>query len=277
MAGLSPSQQLIYDEMMNHIPGAFSDLSGPLDESLQLLRMPISSSDGRKRTWRKTIKDVAQGIGNNVSDVKGDCWLAWATASEDFKIIKLNERGTGNKWTWNRIIFVMYNPHLSYFKTKSPPVDAPVLTLSHRCNVSYPHQYSCVNPYHAYAESQSVNESRKGCVNGCLALCPHVPDCIFTNKETGRFLQCLNYKDRLANCSLAHDGGCWGQNAPTAISGAEVPYQPSGPSSQSCTTTSTAAGNGRERLLSEVAAAEDFARTEGVTLLGQRKRRNDGT
>jgi hypothetical protein len=61
--------------------------------------------------------------------------------------------------------------------------------VSHLCGTA-----KCANPRHMAVVTQKVNESHKGCKNGCRQLCPHEPKCIFV--KNGIYLPCLN-KDRL--------------------------------------------------------------------------------
>lgn len=278
MSALTPSQQLVYEYLRSMRPeGPWSPLVGTLDPQKKLLRMPLSSTDGRHRTWDKTILEIARSVKNQITDVHRDCWLVDAQQGEEFRVAKLDSGGSGNKWTYQRITFCLKNKHDQQMRTHESLVLNPVArpSHSHRCGVSFPGRYTCINCDHAYNEDQSINDSRKGCGNGCAALCPHIPLCIFTDKETGRWLSCLNDPTRLVRCDQVHDGQCWGPNAGQAAHGGHVAYSPphsvqfSEASSQ--TTQTTRAGFGSPALRDEVDDTVREARGRGEWNLGSRR------
>ena len=270
---LNASQTRVHASLSGFVPtGPWSPLVGPFDPDLRLLRMPLESSDGRLRTWRKTVKDLAAAVYNDVQNVHQDCWLVKAQSGEDFRVYKLSPSGIGNKWTFGRLAYVLKNPHDVNMRTHSPATTSPVVhTLSHRCSLSYPKEYSCINPYHGHGEIASVNESRKYCVNGCLALCDHIPACIFTDKESGRFLPCRNDSAKLVNCALVHDGQCWGLRARTAVHGGAVEYRPSSSPSVIPSSQTTTAGFGPAALRAEEQDTRQDAVQRGEYNLGRRR------
>lgn len=146
---------------------------GDFDSNHNLSRMPITDSDGRKRTWRKTAKDAAERVFNVVMDIEQDCWLVKPSSSEEFCIVKLSPTGTGNKWTLQRLLYCLRNPHSVAMSTHLGDHDPS--TLSHRCGVSFPRIHACVNPYHTHSEAAAPNEDRKGCRYGSARLCSFVP------------------------------------------------------------------------------------------------------
>jgi hypothetical protein len=86
-------------------------------------------------------------------------------------VVKLSPTGTGNKWTLQRLLFCLKNPHSVAMSSHSGEHDQS--TLSHRCGVSFPGIHACVNPYHTMSEAAAPNEDRKGCRYGNARLCPH--------------------------------------------------------------------------------------------------------
>ena len=128
MSLASPSQVRVHSCLLDFIPpGPWSPLVGELDPARQLARMPVSSPDGRARTWVKTVRDIAAAVYNDVSVVHQDCWLVQAQPGEDFRIIKLSPTGSGNKWTFGRLAYVLVHPHDLNMRTHAPDPLSPVV------------------------------------------------------------------------------------------------------------------------------------------------------
>jgi hypothetical protein len=156
------------------------------------LRMPKTSSDGRRRTWYKTIEVISRICNHPTS--RDDCWLVPPNTPHGLYSIKLSPNGSKNKWCGPRVVFALANPkELTYIEERR--FDKHV---AHRCGngpVANSSKPICLNPYHLVLVASATNQDHKGCKYGCAMLCPHEPKCIFVQKDTGHYRPCLNTQD----------------------------------------------------------------------------------
>ena len=268
---LNPSQARVHARLELYLQGLpdSSPLVGPFDPNFKLCRMPkVSTGDGRSLTWTKVIRAVAGSVTNEVGVGCNGCWFVNASGSEDFKIIKLSSSGSGNKWTVQKLMYFLANPsHLNMASHDKDPFATVDHTLSHRCSASFPKIYACCNPAHLFGETQATNDDRKGCRYGNAFHCPHIPQCIFTDRETGRYKICLNDSGRPRNCYTEHDGSCMAVGVMT--SGDLIDYRPS--SSSVADSQSTYAGGNQAELFTEIDDVVAEALGHGEIGLGRRR------
>ena len=154
------------------------------------LRMPRSSSDGRHRTWYKTIEAISKVCNRPRS--RDDCWLVPPNTPHGLYSVKLSPSGSRNKWCGPRVVYALANPQeLSYIEERRSDRH-----VAHRCgngsaaNTTKP---VCLNPYHHLVlVASTINQDHKGCKYGCVLLCPHEPKCVFVHRDTGLSKPCLN-------------------------------------------------------------------------------------
>lgn len=272
MANFTPSQDRVYRELqrfLSMIPD-HSPLIGSLDPNRDLLRMPRVSPDGRDLTWSKFTRIAAQSVFNPVGNVVNDCWFVQHTSGEEFRVVKMDPRGSANKWNYQNCTFVLKHPASTRFISHSARATHSE-TISHKCSASFPWHYACINPHHLRCEDSGTNEDRKGCRYGCVFLCPHKflnEACIFTDRETGAYRPCVNNPLRFVDCDVEHDGSCLYAAVVTRDDLEDYEVESSSPQPSSQTTT---AGLGREALLAELTDIEEEAESMGELGLGSRR------
>ena len=81
------------------------------------LRMPKTSSDGRRRTWYKTIEVISRVCNHPTS--RDDCWLVPPNTPHGLYSVKLSPNGSKNKWCGPRVVFALANPkELTYIEER---------------------------------------------------------------------------------------------------------------------------------------------------------------
>ncbi len=157
------------------------------------LRMPIRDADGRKATWHRKLNAIARKITNSVKS-RDDCWLMSLPAGESYPDVKISKDGSRSKWKVHRFLRCVIRPdEISCVEGLESAKDN--LQLAHLCgngmNASGLNT-ACVNPYHTAWVTAKVNIDQKGCTYGVGFRCKHDPKCIFCDRETGRYLPCVN-------------------------------------------------------------------------------------
>jgi hypothetical protein len=207
-------QRLLFDNdftvenyLGNMVTNAPTDsaIFGPLMDGF--LRMPSKSSDGRARTWEKTVSSISKNIINKPKSQHW-CWFMNATVSSKGEYKPPNEKlskdGSTNKWTVHRILHsLVYQPTEVLVKPGTDDTTIGCTTfqtenlqLAHSCFWGSPSQkmpYVCVNPHHTHGWVDSEeNNSHKGCKFGSYYLCPHQTKCFWSHLEDGRPMDCFN-------------------------------------------------------------------------------------
>ncbi len=180
--------------MLRKVPADHS-MFGALTDGV--LRMPLSSGDGRQRTWTKTVRKLADEIINNPS-ADDDCWFVPANKEDGFHFVKLSTDGSRNKWMTHRVTYVLLHPE-SYGLVNTRTV---ALQAAHRCGFGKAAERggrACVNPFHVVLATSFVNNDHKGCKYGCARLCVHTPKCLFNWHDTGKSKPCFNNPTHLAD------------------------------------------------------------------------------
>lgn len=175
-----------------------TDVPQDTSKSRFRLRKGMITDDARLASWRHLLKNMSCYI-SPIQNYDLDCHICLGKMAKGrrgentYREFKFG--GSINRQA-HRIIFLLYNPntlHALEKKTvKDKGDDSKAPHIIHRC-----HNTRCINYKHLALSTCSYNQTGKSCVNGCAALCPHYPtNCIFNDKDTGRYLPCWNDSNR---------------------------------------------------------------------------------
>ena len=185
---------------------------GPL--SLTELRLPRLNGDpggnGRRLTWQSFIETISNKLENIPAHID-DCWFVSAKSQKDYATHNLapsgkdiNPRKKSNKFGVHRILTVLEFPdEYDKINTHEKQKTGDSWVCAHRCSKGTHEGKTCINPRHIVVCTQQINQSHKGCVNGCAFLCPHDPKCLFTDSN-GYYLPCRNREDKLPEVCHHH-------------------------------------------------------------------------
>lgn len=210
---------------------------------------------------------------NEPRNLEKDCWFVRPSSSEDFRIVKLEAGGSGNKWRFQHITYCLLHPHDRTLSTHDPETGAPG-GLSHQCGNSFPRHYTCVNPYHLFKDPSGENEDRKGCRYGNAFQCPHLPKCVFTDATTGLYRPCVSSETAPPlDCRQHHDGSCF--NPGPVVTDDLISYQASDPSYTASgeipSSQTHFAGQGEAALINEMEDIREEAHRAGEMGLASRR------
>ena len=105
--------------------------------------MPIRIEDDlRFSTWEKFAWLAAETVFNPIATVEKDCWLVFARGDnrDTGPTLKLSADGKTNKWSYQRLTFLLKHPYAAALATHSGR-GGPLSyerAVSHRCSLSYP-------------------------------------------------------------------------------------------------------------------------------------------
>jgi hypothetical protein len=166
-------------------------------------------------SWINIFARAANKLSNNVESVL-DCWDSSYLGKKGnnynypnmnvSNLVKVFKKGQGTRLFATKSKMVRL--HRQTASLIHPNVKDLTKQVAHRC-IMRSKQY-CFNPLHTIICSDSENKNMQQCVNGCAHYCPHKPVCIWTNRETGKYLLCRNRVDKpIAKHNCKHVPNCF--------------------------------------------------------------------
>lgn len=167
----------------------FTDLSTEDEGRKKTLKLPRTAGP-TSASWTKVCAQISKDIMNSPKS-RDDCWYVPAS-------VKGGGSGGGACHAHKNINTKLFGLHRITYLMLHPDETVDTITVHHRCGngcSSELHGPVCINPYHTkngFGVGAKGNRDDEGCRYGFKPRCPHTPPCIWTDKETGRFIPCVN-------------------------------------------------------------------------------------